>query len=136
MSKKLNKNIIFILILIGVISMVFIMNSQYKAKAELYSDQASIKQLNQKLKESQDLYVYYYQVNCEHCKRVSPFLIPLAKKQGKEFTILNLEKYPDGWNQMFIMETPTLIYYRNGQEFGRIEGEHTEEEYKNFFKKY
>lgn len=108
------------------------MISNYEAKSDLYSEKTSLNDLNKRIKTSKSIFVYYYQKNCSHCKKVAPYLIPLGKKQN-DFAMLDLEEHPNGASKMKISATPTLIKYKNGKEEKRIIGEKTENEYEAFF---
>ncbi|MGZ0879992.1 thioredoxin family protein [Priestia megaterium] len=131
---RMSKKFLFSSVVILIIGLLLIINTQYKEKKDLYSDQTSLAQLEKDIEQNKDIFVYYYQVNCTHCQKVSPYLIPLGQKQDVKFEILNLEKYTEGWRKFRILETPTLVHYKNGVEINRIKGEHSEEEYKIFFK--
>ncbi|MFB2350828.1 thioredoxin family protein [Priestia megaterium] len=132
MSKKIWVSLSLILILIA--GLFFMINKQYHKKEDLYSTQTSPAQLKKDIEKKGDVFAYYYQINCVHCQKVSPYLIPLGKKQNIEFEILNLEKYKKGWEEFRILQTPTLVHYKDGQEVNRITGEHSEKDYKSFFK--
>ncbi|WP_258006121.1 thioredoxin family protein [Priestia megaterium] len=133
MSKKMKRNTVLFSVLLLVILLLIIMITRYQSHTDLYSKQVSLGTINRNIEDNKSVYVYYYQTNCIHCKKVSPYLIPLGEKQKEKFIILDLEKYTEGWKKKNIMVTPTLIYYKDGKEVSRIEGEHTEKEYKKFF---
>ncbi|XYJ24229.1 thioredoxin family protein [Bacillus velezensis] len=84
------------------------------------------------IKDQNHVFVYYYQINCLHCKRVSPYLIPMGEKINGKFLILNIEGDQKSWESYKINQTPTLVVYKNGRETNRIEGEQTKNRYKNF----
>lgn len=121
-----------------VIAVIFIgvsifMLIQYRSQADLYSQQISLKELEENIQSENGYYVYYFQPNCSHCKKVSPFVVPLGKKQNDRFALVDLSKHKGGWIKLNISQTPTIVYYESGKERKRIEGEHTESQYQNFF---
>jgi thiol-disulfide isomerase/thioredoxin len=121
------------LILILIVILIWFMSQRYNHQNNLYSRQITLDQLESKVQNPNGFYVYYFQPNCTPCQRVSPYLIPMGEQQSVEFRPINVAKYKDAWIKFNISETPTLVYYKNGKEIKRIEGEHTKEEYKAFF---
>ncbi|WP_248924922.1 thioredoxin family protein [Paenibacillus hamazuiensis] len=79
-------------------------------------------ELNKKLSNKEDFFLYYFASTCPHCKKTTPVLAPLAKDLGVDVKQFNLEEFKNGWQQYNIQYTPTLIYYKGGQEVERIEG--------------
>ncbi len=49
--------------------------------------------------------------------------------------VINLEENPEGWKEFNIEGTPTIVNYKNGKEINRIEGEESEEIFKDWFNK-
>ena len=90
-------------------------------------------ELEDKLKNKEDVTVYFYKSDCIHCKRTTPTLAPLAEDMGVDMVQYNLLEFEQGWNQYGIEATPTLVHYEDGKEVARIVGEHSEEEFKGFF---
>ena len=90
-------------------------------------------ELEDKLKNKEDVTVYFYKSDCIHCKRTTPTLAPLAEDMDVDMVQYNLLEFEQGWNQYGIEATPTLVHYEDGKEVARIVGEHSEEEFKGFF---
>ncbi|MED3929005.1 thioredoxin family protein [Priestia megaterium] len=132
---KSNIQTLIIVISALIIGLISIMSLQYKKHSSVYADSASLQVVQSEIKKGDSLYVYYYQSNCIHCQKVSPYLIPLGEKQKDKFVYINIQKHQKAWREMDIKETPTLIHYNNHSEVDRIEGEHNQEYYKNFFNK-
>lgn len=104
----------------------------------LYQNQIIPSNLDKKLEKKEDMLVYFYSSTCEHCKRVSPVLVPLAEKMNVDMKKVNLwEFYQEAyWDKYFIKGTPTLVQYKDGVEEDRLVGEHTKKEYENFINEY
>ncbi len=90
-------------------------------------------ELEEKLKNKEDVTVYFYKSDCIHCKRTTPTLAPLAEDMGVDMVQYNLLEFEQGWDQYGIEATPTLVHYEGGKEVARIVGEQSEEEFKAFF---
>lgn len=90
-------------------------------------------ELEEKLKNNEDVTVYFYSSTCVHCKRTTPTLAPLAEDMGVDMVQYNLLEFEQGWDQYRIEATPTLIHFENGKEVARIVGGQPEEEFKKFF---
>jgi len=84
-------------------------------------------ELEKKLENGKDAYVYFYSPTCTYCKATTPILMPVADEVGVEINQLNLLEYEDAWNQYRIEATPTLIQFKDGKEVARIEGANTED---------
>ncbi|WP_248927116.1 thioredoxin family protein [Paenibacillus hamazuiensis] len=89
-------------------------------------------ELNRKLTNKESFIVYYFGSTCPHCKVTSPVLMPLAKEMNVSIKQFNLDEFKSGWDQYGIKGTPTLIYYKEGKEAKRLEGEQTSDTFKNF----
>jgi thiol-disulfide isomerase/thioredoxin len=79
-------------------------------------------ELKKKVSAKEDFYVYFFASTCPHCKRTTPVLAPLAKELAVDVKQFNLEEFKDGWQQYKIQYTPTLVYFKGGQEVERMEG--------------
>ncbi|MEC3629769.1 thioredoxin family protein [Bacillus velezensis] len=113
--------------------MIAVASNIYQKNDNLYAGQATTNEVRNAIKDQNHVFVYYYQINCLHCKRVSPYLIPMGEKMNGKFLILNIEGDQKSWESYKINQTPTLVVYKNGRETNRIEGEQTKNKYKNFF---
>jgi thiol-disulfide isomerase/thioredoxin len=67
-------------------------------------------------------YVYFFSASCIYCKQTTPVLKPLADELGVDLPMFNLLEFPDGWRDYRIDSTPTLVYYKDGVEAGRLVG--------------
>ncbi|QGJ67084.1 thioredoxin family protein [Bacillus velezensis] len=132
-NEKKERIIIVISILIIFCSLIAVASNIYQKNDNLYAGQATTNEVRNAIKDQNHVFVYYYQINCLHCKRVSPYLIPMGEKMNGKFLILNIEGDQKSWESYKINQTPTLVVYKNGRETNRIEGEQTKNKYKNFF---
>ncbi|MFE5319121.1 thioredoxin family protein [Paenibacillus sp. NPDC056579] len=100
--------------------------------------------LDKKLSNKEDFFLYYFSSTCPHCKKTTPILSPLTKELNVDVKQFNLQEFEDGWGKYKIQYTPTLIYYKGGKEVERIEGGiaspgeqgHTSDTFKQFLQKY
>lgn len=90
-------------------------------------------QLEKKIASGKPTMVYFFKSDCPHCKKITPILMPLAKKMGVHIDQFNLLEFDKGWDQYSIEGTPTLVYYKDGKEQLRVVGEQTADTYKKFF---
>ncbi|RDU35230.1 thiol reductase thioredoxin [Neobacillus piezotolerans] len=88
-----------------------------------YQNIITLDNLEKKLANQEDLTVYFYSPTCPHCKKVTPILMPLAKKLGVDILQLNVLEYDSAWDEFAIEGTPTLVRFENGKETARIVGE-------------
>ena len=93
-------------------------------------------ELDKKLADKESFFLYYFASTCPHCKATTPILSPLAKELGIEVRQYNLEEFKQGWSQYKLEFTPTLVYYKNGQEVERIVGEQTKDALQAFLTKH
>ena len=71
--------------------------------------------------------------SCAPCKQLEPIIFRLAKRyQGRvKVAEINAAAAPRTMKKLFVQGTPTVIYFRNGQEVGRVvglRGEHYHQE--------
>ncbi|MGE5703942.1 MAG: thioredoxin family protein [Clostridia bacterium] len=99
----------------------------------LYDNQILPEQLKEKIANKEDLYVYFYSPVCEHCQRTTPVLVPMSKELGIDMKKHNVLEFAESWDEYKITGTPTLIHFKGGQEVGRIEGENSNDDFKNWF---
>ncbi len=97
----------------------------------LYQNIITPEELDEKLKKEEAVTVYYFSPECSHCAKTTPILMPVAEDLDKDIYQYNVLEFEQGWNE--IDATPTLIHYKNGKETSRITGEHSAEEFKQWF---
>ena len=61
---------------------------------------------------------------CAPCRAVAPILDELAAKYEGKFVIgkVNVDEYPDLAAQFGILNIPTMIFFKGGQEVDRVVG--------------
>jgi thioredoxin-like negative regulator of GroEL len=90
------------------------------------------KELEKRLKDKEDVTVYFFASDCPHCKVTTPVLMPLAEEMDIDIVQYNLLEFPEGWDQYGISGTPTLVRYEAGQEVARIDGSREEEQFRQW----
>ena len=76
---------------------------------------------------------------CHPCKMIEPHLKSLSEKYNEKikFYKLNIDENPKTPSLLSVMSIPTLIFFKNGKEVGRIIGavpkNHIEEKIKEIF---
>lgn len=89
--------------------------------------------LDKKIKSGEGTFAYFFSPECEHCQRVTPDLMPLAADADVHIDQYNILEFTQGWTDYSIEATPTLVYYKDGKEVGRIIGEQPMENFQQFF---
>ncbi|MGZ4163819.1 MAG: thioredoxin family protein [Tumebacillaceae bacterium] len=149
MAKKSNTRLVIILgsimliLAVGLISYTMLGKSYdtVQAKTEeatanhdnLYKNEITIDQMKQKVASNDEFFAYFYQPDCVHCAVVSPFVFPLADSMHKTLLPVNIKGIQSIWDEYKVHGTPTIIHFKGGKEVGRIDGEHPEMEFSNFF---
>ena len=100
---------------------------------ENYQNIITPDELDQKLDEEDSTIVYFFSPECIHCMNTTPVLMPVAEDMDEQVYQYNLLEYENGWNEFNIQSTPTLVKYENGKETSRIVGEHSKEEFEEWF---
>ena len=88
--------------------------------------------LAEKVASGEGVVGYFFSPECGYCMNYTPKMMPIAKDLDIEVNQLNLLEY-DTWDTYKITATPTLIYFEDGKEVARIEGDASEEATRQFF---
>lgn len=138
-----------ILVLFGSLSFITIYQNKQAAAGNVYGkselNPATIEQLDDpnyqniilpeeletKLENKEDTFVYFFSPTCVHCKATTPILMPVAEDVDVEIEQFNLLEFDDGWNRYGIEATPTLVHFKDGKEVDRTEGANTEDYFRN-----
>lgn len=92
--------------------------------------------LEEKIASGEPVVAYMFSPECIHCQNFTPYLMPQAKEHGIHIDQLNLLEFNE-WNTYGIESTPTLIYFNEGKEVGRLLGDYsTNEEAKEQLKQF
>ncbi|MFC5529173.1 thioredoxin family protein [Cohnella yongneupensis] len=78
--------------------------------------------LDQMIADKNSFFVYYFSASCPHCLFSTPQIKPIADDLGINFHQFNLLEFQSYLGKMDINATPTLVYYKDGVEAGRMEG--------------
>lgn len=89
--------------------------------------------LDKKIKSGEGTFAYFFSPECEHCQKVTPELMPIADDADVHIDQYNILEFTQGWSDYNIEATPTLVYYKDGKEVGRIIGEQPTENFEQFF---
>lgn len=79
-------------------------------------------ELDKKVADKEDFFVYFFASDCGYCRQTTPELIPLAKEMGLDLPMFNLREFEPYFNKYNINYTPTLAYFKDGVEIARLEG--------------
>jgi|HigsolmetaAR203D_1030402.scaffolds.fasta_scaffold00656_23 Thiol-disulfide isomerase and thioredoxins len=79
-------------------------------------------QLDEKLKNGEDLIVYMFSPVCQYCRETTPILNEIAKETGVDYWQLNVYEFTEQFDKYRLTGTPTLIAFKNGEEVERISG--------------
>ncbi|PEZ07537.1 thiol reductase thioredoxin [Bacillus sp. AFS018417] len=123
---------IVVVLLIAIFAVTKVEQKQ-ENKTDYYTNKISLEDLQKNVKEKKDQTIYFYQTNCVHCQKVSPIIVPMAKDMNIDMKVIDLEKYPTGWDEFKITGTPTIIRFKEGKEVSRIEGEQPKDKFKEWF---
>ncbi|NSL50878.1 thioredoxin family protein [Calidifontibacillus erzurumensis] len=99
----------------------------------LYQNLIMPDELSDQLKNNGTAFIYFYSPTCEHCRKATPIVVPMAKELGINLQLFNLLEFEFGWDDYKINGTPTIIYFENGKESARIEGSVEAEQFKQWF---
>jgi thioredoxin 1 len=82
--------------------------------------------------------IWFSVPNCPPCKAIEPHVNELVEKHPKEFRIFRFDitKNPIVPQELEITSTPTFIFFKQGREFGRLDGFPTLKEFEKILKKH
>lgn len=89
--------------------------------------------LAKKIESGEGVVGYFFSPECSHCKNYTPKLMPIADEMDIQVDQLNILEYTNEWDTYNITVTPTLIYFENGEEVARLEGDAPDETTRQFF---
>lgn len=123
------------IVLIGAVMLSNMYDENRQQQEALYQNEIATGEMEKKIANKEDFFAYFYQPNCEHCKVVSPMLMPLAEELNEPLFPVNIYNKSDVWTKYTVAGTPTLIHFQDGKEVGRIVGEQPEATFEEFLKK-
>ncbi len=75
------------------------------------------KKIDKRIAEKKLIFVYFYAVPCESCELMNPVIEKLSHLlKDLKFAKINIVEYPDICDRYDIVNTPTMILFRNGKE--------------------
>lgn len=89
--------------------------------------------LKKKLDAGESATVYFFSPLCGYCKEMTPVMMPIANNMDVEVLQFNVLEFGNEAAPYQIEATPTLIYFENGEEVGRMVGGQPEENIRAFF---
>lgn len=89
--------------------------------------------LEKKIDSGDGIFAYFFSPECSHCQVVTPKLMPIAENADVDIQQYNILEFTQGWTDYSIEATPTLSYFKDGKEVGRIVGEQPDENFEKFF---
>ncbi|MNZ86584.1 Thioredoxin [compost metagenome] len=101
-------------------------------------------ELDQKVADKEDFFVYLFASDCSHCKNTTPLLMPLVDELNIDLPQFNLREFETYFSKYNVEYTPTLAYFQDGVEIDRLEGGlapegtvgYTLDDYRAFFNKH
>ncbi|KGR79939.1 thioredoxin family protein [Ureibacillus manganicus] len=94
---------------------------------ENYQNIIQPEELQEKIASGEPVVAYLFSPECVHCMNFTPNLMPAAKEVGVHIDQLNILEYQAGWAEYGITSTPTLIFFNEGKEVQRIEGDYSQQ---------
>ena len=89
--------------------------------------------LQAKIDSGEGVFAYMFSPVCGYCMQFTPKLMAVAEQENIQIDQLNVLEYENAGMTYQITQTPTLIYFENGEEVTRIVGDHDEESVRQFF---
>ncbi|MDS9472645.1 co-chaperone YbbN [Sporosarcina pasteurii] len=98
-----------------------------------YSNIILPEDLKAKIESGEPVTAYFFSPLCGYCKEMTPVMMPIAKDMGVEVDQFNTLEFNEDAQTYNIEATPTMIYFENGKEVGRMVGGQPEENIRAFF---
>ena len=89
--------------------------------------------LQAKIDSGEGVFAYMFSPLCSYCMNFTPKLMAVAEQEDIQIDQLNVLEYGNAGTTYQITETPTLVYFENGEEVTRLVGDHNEESVRQFF---
>ena len=104
-------------------------------KDDNYNLVMSPKKIDEKIKNKEDVFIYFYSPTCVHCQAYTPTLMSYLNENPDIDNVhfLNILEYPEYWQKYTIEGTPTMVHFKSGKEKNRFAGELSSDETKAFF---
>lgn len=126
----MKKKHILLLLIVAIIGLMsFYIYFEMSKEEESYYDIVNYNQLDIIKEENDYVILYVKQDGCYHCDQVEPIVNDLAKEETyKVVSIIgNREGNEDIYENLNISGTPTIVFFLNGKEMDKIDGEFNKE---------
>lgn len=90
-------------------------------------------ELQKKIKNGEAVTTYFFSPLCSYCREMTPVMMPIADEMGVDVQQFNVLEFSTEAAPYQIEATPTMIYFENGEEVGRMVGGQSEENIRSFF---
>lgn len=89
-------------------------------------------ELKSNIESGEPVTAYFFSPICEHCRAMTPVLMPIVSDMGVDLVQYNIYEFEQGWNDYKIEATPTIIHFEDGKEVARMVGNQPEQNIKTF----
>lgn len=95
----------------------------------------SKEELKNMIESKKEFVAYYYQPNCQYCKKAAPAINSMSQKHDRSIYRIDLStpENQSAFQDFNIPGTPVVVAYKDGQEVERIEGAMSAASYDGFF---
>lgn len=93
---------------------------------EHYQNIIQPEDLQEKIASGEPVVAYLFSPECVHCQNFTPNLMPTADEVDVHIDQLNILEYQAGWAEYKVTSTPTLIFFNEGNEVNRLEGDYSQ----------
>lgn len=91
--------------------------------------------LKEEIDSGEPVTAYFFSPLCQYCKEMTPVMMPIADEIDVDVKQLNVLEFERDAMTYQIEATPTMIYFENGEEVGRMVGGQPAENIREFFSK-
>jgi thioredoxin 1 len=103
---------------------------------ENYSNIVLPDTLFKKIEAGEPVTAYYFHPECQYCMQMTPVMMPIAKEMDVNVQQYNMLEFGQQAAAYGIESWPTLVYYEDGKEVGRMVGAQPEENIRAFFNEF
>ena len=127
----MQKRIIFAIsvLIMSIVGSISAFNDIYP---NYYKESITSNQLDDSLKNKKNITVFYYKKESENVDNAKEIIFPLSKKYEIPLRTLNVEI--QNFKNYNIKGVPTIVHYKDGKEYKRIDGNLGKDKYVRFFK--
>ncbi|GMT43437.1 MAG: thiol reductase thioredoxin [bacterium] len=80
-------------------------------------EELTAENIDERIAENRLMFIYFYAVPCESCEFMNPVIEKLSQIfTNIPFARINIVEYLDIFDKYDIVNTPTMIFFRNGKE--------------------